>query len=62
MKVIDLICPFLKGGKSAVFGGAGTGKTIVIQELIRKRRVRAWRLLGLLRRRRALARGHAAAR
>src|SRR5438874_2252601 len=35
MKVIDLICPFLKGGKSAVFGGAGTGKTIRIQELIR---------------------------
>ena len=35
MKVIDLICPFLKGGKSAVFGGAGTGKTVVIQELIR---------------------------
>ena len=34
MKVIDLICPFLKGGKSAVFGGAGTGKTVVIQELI----------------------------
>ena len=35
MKVVDLICPFLKGGKSAVFGGAGTGKTVVIQELIR---------------------------
>src|SRR6267143_987863 len=35
MTVIDLICPFLKGGKSAVFGGAGTGKTVVIQELIR---------------------------
>jgi len=35
MKVVDLVCPFLKGGKSAVFGGAGTGKTIVIQELIR---------------------------
>src|SRR2546428_12260954 len=35
MKVIDLICPFLKGGKSAVFGGAGPGKTIVIQGLIR---------------------------
>src|SRR5256886_4501534 len=35
MKVIDLICPFLKGGKSAVFGGAGTGQPIVIQELIR---------------------------
>ena len=35
LKVVDLICPFLKGGKSAVFGGAGTGKTVVIQELIR---------------------------
>src|SRR2546428_10226903 len=35
MKVIDLICPFLKGGKAAVFGGAGVGKTVVIQELIR---------------------------
>ena len=35
MKVVDLICPFLKGGKSAVFGGAGTGKTVVIQELLR---------------------------
>src|SRR6266566_1609187 len=35
MKVTNLICPFLKGGKSAVFGGAGTGKTVVIQELIR---------------------------
>jgi len=35
MKVVDLVCPFLKGGKSAVFGGAGTGKTVVIQELIR---------------------------
>ncbi|GAC1487324.1 MAG: F0F1 ATP synthase subunit beta [Candidatus Limnocylindrales bacterium] len=35
MKVVDLICPVLKGGKSAVFGGAGTGKTVVIQELIR---------------------------
>src|SRR5437899_7543176 len=34
MKVIDLICPFFKGGKSAVFGGAGTGKTVVQQELI----------------------------
>ncbi|MBM4420604.1 MAG: F0F1 ATP synthase subunit beta [Chloroflexi bacterium] len=35
IKVIDLICPFLKGGKAAVFGGAGVGKTVVIQELIR---------------------------
>ena len=35
LKVIDLIAPFVKGGKVAVFGGAGVGKTIIIQELIR---------------------------
>src|SRR5438309_4903331 len=35
LKVIDLVCPFLKGGKAAVLGGAGLGKTVVIQELIR---------------------------
>ena len=35
IKVFDLICPFLKGGKAAVLGGAGTGKTVIIQELIR---------------------------
>lgn len=35
IKVIDLICPFLKGGKAGLFGGAGVGKTVVIQELIR---------------------------
>jgi len=35
IKVIDLICPFLKGGKVGLFGGAGGGKTAVIQELIR---------------------------
>ncbi len=34
IKVIDLICPFLKGGKIGLFGGAGVGKTVVIQELI----------------------------
>ncbi|OGM32820.1 F0F1 ATP synthase subunit beta [Candidatus Woesebacteria bacterium RIFCSPHIGHO2_01_FULL_44_21] len=34
IKVIDLICPFVKGGKVAAFGGAGVGKTVVIQELI----------------------------
>ena len=34
IKVIDLICPFLKGGKIGAFGGAGVGKTVVIQELI----------------------------
>lgn len=35
LKVIDLIAPFVKGGKVAVFGGAGLGKTVLIQELIR---------------------------
>ena len=35
IKVIDLIAPFVKGGKVAVFGGAGVGKTVTIQELIR---------------------------
>ena len=35
IKVVDLICPFLKGGKIGLFGGAGVGKTVVIQELIR---------------------------
>ncbi len=35
MKVIDLIAPFTKGGKTGIFGGAGVGKTIIIQELIR---------------------------
>jgi F-type H+/Na+-transporting ATPase subunit beta len=34
IKVIDLICPFLKGGKVGAFGGAGVGKTVVIMELI----------------------------
>jgi F-type H+-transporting ATPase subunit beta len=34
IKVIDLICPFVKGGKIGAFGGAGVGKTVVIQELI----------------------------
>src|SRR5690242_438743 len=35
IKVIDLICPFLKGGKVGLFGGAGVGKTVTIMELIR---------------------------
>jgi F-type H+-transporting ATPase subunit beta len=35
IKVIDLFCPFLKGGKVGLFGGAGVGKTVIIQELIR---------------------------
>jgi len=35
IKVIDLICPYVKGGKVGLFGGAGVGKTVIIQELIR---------------------------
>lgn len=35
IKVIDLISPFTKGGKIAVFGGAGVGKTVIVKELIR---------------------------
>jgi F-type H+/Na+-transporting ATPase subunit beta len=35
IKVIDLICPFIKGGKVGLFGGAGVGKTVLLQELIR---------------------------
>jgi len=34
IKVIDLLCPFVRGGKMGLFGGAGVGKTVVIQELI----------------------------
>ncbi len=35
IKVVDLLCPFAKGGKIGLFGGAGVGKTVIIQELIR---------------------------
>src|SRR4029077_10270878 len=35
LKVVDLLCPYIKGGKVGLFGGAGVGKTVVIQELIR---------------------------
>jgi F-type H+-transporting ATPase subunit beta len=35
LKVIDLLCPYIKGGKVGLFGGAGVGKTVTIQELIR---------------------------
>lgn len=34
IKVVDLLCPFVKGGKIAMFGGAGVGKTVIMQELI----------------------------
>ncbi len=35
IKVVDLICPILKGGKVGLFGGAGVGKTVIVKELIR---------------------------
>jgi len=34
IKIVDLMCPFIKGGKVGAFGGAGVGKTVIIQELI----------------------------
>jgi len=34
LKVVDLIEPYLKGGKTGLFGGAGVGKTVIIMELI----------------------------
>jgi F-type H+-transporting ATPase subunit beta len=34
IKVIDLLCPFVLGGKNGLFGGAGVGKTVIVQELI----------------------------
>jgi F-type H+-transporting ATPase subunit beta len=35
IKVVDLLCPYARGGKIGLFGGAGVGKTVIIQELIR---------------------------
>ena len=35
IKVIDLLCPYTRGGKIGLFGGAGVGKTVLLQELIR---------------------------
>ena len=34
IKVMDLLCPLVRGGKAGLFGGAGVGKTVIIQELI----------------------------
>jgi F-type H+/Na+-transporting ATPase subunit beta len=36
IKVLDLVCPYLQGGKIGLFGGAGVGKTVLIQEMIRR--------------------------
>ena len=57
LKIIDLICPFKKGGKVGIFGGAGVGKTVIIQELIRNVAQEHAGLLGVRRRRRAQPRG-----
>src|SRR5206468_4592040 len=35
IKVVDLLAPYMKGGKVGMFGGAGVGKTVILQELIR---------------------------
>ena len=50
VKVIDLIQPFLKGGKIGLFGGAGVGKTVVIHGTDQQRCQAAWRLFGVRRR------------
>ena len=53
IKVVDLIAPFVKGGKIGLFGGAGVGKTVVIQELINNVAEGPRRPVGVLRRGRA---------
>ena len=57
IKVIDLIAPFVRGGKVGLFGGAGVGKTVLIQELIHNVADEARRRLRLRGRRGAHPRG-----
>ena len=57
IKVIDLICPFVRGGKVGAFGGAGVGKTVVIMELINNIANGARRLFRVRRGGRAFPRG-----
>ena len=57
LKVIDLICPFKKGGKIGIFGGAGVGKTVIIQELINNVAKQHAGVSVFAGRRRAVARG-----
>ena len=57
IKVIDLLEPYVQGGKIGMFGGAGVGKTVIIQEMIRRQRRAARRRVGVRRRGRAHARG-----
>ena len=58
IKVIDLLTPFVRGGKAGLFGGAGLGKTVILTELIARIASRPRRLLGVRRRRRADPRRH----
>ena len=55
IKVIDLVQPFLRGGKIGLFGGAGVGKTVLIMELINNVAIGPRRLFGICRRRRTHA-------
>ena len=57
IKVIDLLEPYVQGGKIGMFGGAGVGKTVIIQEMIRRSRQAARRRVGVRRRGRAHPRG-----
>ena len=57
IKVIDLLEPYTKGGKTGLFGGAGVGKTVLIQELINNIAKQHGGYLGLRRRGRAHPRG-----
>ncbi len=61
IKVIDLLAPLAQGGKAAMFGGAGVGKTVLVMELIHAMVAALSGHLGLRRHRRALARGPRAA-
>ena len=58
IKAIDLLEPYVRGGKTGLFGGAGVGKTVLIQELDQQPRPRPRRHLGLHGRRRAYPRGY----
>ena len=57
IKVVDLLCPFVRGGKIGLFGGAGVGKTVIIQEMIARIAREHGGYSVLRRRRRAHARG-----
>ena len=57
IKVIDLLEPYMKGGKTGLFGGAGVGKTVLIMELINNVALKHGGYLGLRRRGRAHPRG-----